>query len=62
MKKQSNNLLQEISAEHMVNITTVVKETIATDCCCQQQCKRFTAADLWNIQRHGKGRIQRRMF
>ena len=59
MKKQSNNLFATISTEMVKNLTTVVKETLATGFS-QPKPKIFTAADLWSIQRQGKNRIQRR--
>ena len=59
MKKQSNNLFTTISTEMVKNLTTVVEETLATGYN-QSKTKIFTAADLWNIQRQGKSRTQRR--
>ena len=58
MKKLSTNLFTIISAKDVENLTTVVKETLAVSF--NQQNKVFTAADLWNIQRQGKRREQRR--
>ena len=58
MKKHSTNLFTMISAKGVENLTTIVKETLATSF--NQQNKVFTAADLWNIQRQGKRREQRR--
>lgn len=59
MKRQSNTLFQTISSGLLENLTKVVKETLATSIN-QPQSKIFTAADLWNIQRQGKRRVQRR--
>jgi hypothetical protein len=59
MKRQSNNLFALISTEQVKNLTSVVKETLAIDFNYSKN-KTFTAADLWNIQRQGKSRIQRR--
>ena len=59
MKKQSTNLFGTISTETVKNLTTMVKETLATDFTYAKN-KIFTAADLWSIQRQGKSRIQRR--
>ncbi|MCW3090273.1 MAG: hypothetical protein JWP81_1342 [Ferruginibacter sp.] len=59
MKKQSHNLFKTISAEQVENLTSVVKETLAEGFNYSKP-KVFTAADLWNIQRQGKSRIQRR--
>jgi len=59
MKKNSNNLFATISTSMVQNLTTVVKETLATGFNAPKT-KVFTAADLWSIQRQGKSRIQRR--
>lgn len=59
MKKNSTNLFATISTEMVENLTTIVKETLATGFN-QSKSKTFTAADLWNIQRQGKSRTQRR--
>lgn len=59
MKKQSNNLFTTISKIQVENLARVVNETLITDFR-RPICKIFTAADLWNIQRQGKYRIQRR--
>ncbi|MEO5892398.1 MAG: hypothetical protein ABIQ31_19270 [Ferruginibacter sp.] len=59
MKKQSNNLFAAISTQMVENLTTVVKETLATGFN-QPKGKIFTAADLWNIQRQNRSRTQRR--
>ncbi|MEP7143552.1 MAG: hypothetical protein ABI707_11810 [Ferruginibacter sp.] len=59
MKKQSTNLFATISTELVKNLTTIVKETVVKGYN-QPQSKIFTAGDLWNIQRQGKTRTQRR--
>ena len=59
MKKQSNNLFTQISTNQFENLTSVVKETLATGFKATKN-KIFTTADLWSIQRQGKSRIQRR--
>ncbi|MEP7107556.1 MAG: hypothetical protein ABI760_06225 [Ferruginibacter sp.] len=59
MKKQSNNLFATISKEQVENLTSIINETLASGFN-NLQSKIFTHADLWNIQRQGKGRIQRR--
>ncbi|HKO79065.1 MAG TPA: hypothetical protein VJU78_01660 [Chitinophagaceae bacterium] len=56
MKKQSTSLLTQISTEEVKNLTSIVKETIATDLTNPKR-KIFTASDLWNIQRQRKNRI-----
>ncbi|MBC7890261.1 MAG: hypothetical protein H7Z13_20490 [Ferruginibacter sp.] len=60
MKKQSNNLFTTISKQQVEKLTSVVKETLAMGFN-QPNIKIFTTADLWNIQRQGKTRIQRRL-
>lgn len=61
MQKQTTALLNLISSKHLANLTNVVNETIATGFYAPK-AKTFTAADLWNIQRQGSRRIQRRML
>ena len=61
MKKQSINLFETISSEQRAQLTSVVSETLAMDYPVASN-KIFTAAELWNIQRQGKSRIQRRTF
>jgi hypothetical protein len=56
MRKQSNQLFTSIDHVDLVNLTPTVNETLLIDA----GHKNFTAAELWNIQRHGKSRIQRR--
>ncbi|MEO6548748.1 MAG: hypothetical protein ABIN94_12135 [Ferruginibacter sp.] len=50
MKKQINTLFASISAATLKDLTTDVKETIANGFNHPVK-KKFTAADLWNIQR-----------
>ena len=59
MKKQSNSLFATISSQMVDNLTTVVKETLATGFNTAKP-KVFTTADLWHIQRQGRSRTQRR--
>lgn len=59
MKKQSTILFSTLSADVLNSLTTIVSETIATGFN-QPAKKTFTAAELWNIQRQGKSRTQRR--
>ena len=59
MKTTSNNCFAQISSTTLEALTKEVKETIATDCL-QNQHKNFSAAELWNIQRQRKTRVQRR--
>ena len=48
MKKQSNNLFTSMSKEETAELTTVVKETVAT---VKDHHRVFGALDLWNIHR-----------
>jgi hypothetical protein len=59
MKKNSNNLFTPISTEQLENLTSVVNETSAP-AFNPSKSKTFNVVDLWNIQRQGKSRIQRR--
>jgi hypothetical protein len=59
MKKQSETLFTQISNQQVNNLTTIVKETLATGIS-MVPGKTFSAADLWNIQRQKKSMLQRR--
>ena len=61
MKKRSSSLFEQMSTKHLEELTNTVNETLDT---CNNICrnKKFTSAELWNIQRHGKLRIQRRFY
>jgi len=59
MKKQSTVLLSQIGTEKMVNLTTIVSETLAMDYKSPAP-KIFTAAELWNIQKQKKAISPRR--
>ena len=59
MKTQTNSLFNAISKTQLVSLTTEVKETLAMDVHIQFS-KKFTAAEVWNIQRQKRNRIQRR--
>jgi hypothetical protein len=59
MKKQSTSLFTQMSVNQFKHLTTIVTETVATEFNDIKE-KKFTAAVLWNIQRQGKRRIQRR--
>jgi hypothetical protein len=60
MKKQSTNLFTQISVEHLESLRAIVSETLATGLNPITH-KNLTTAELWNIQRQGKKRVQRRM-
>jgi hypothetical protein len=62
MKMQTNfSLFASISKTQVKNLTREVKETLAVDFE-HNQNKTFSVADMWNIQRQGKSRTQRRGF
>jgi hypothetical protein len=60
MKKQSFILFTSISKQGLADLTTEVKETIAFGLVEPPVRKIFTAAELWNIQRQVKARVQRK--
>ena len=51
MNNNSNRSIVSMGAAELVNLTTEVKETVATFA---TQDKTFSVADLWNIQRNRK--------
>jgi len=59
MKTQSTSLFNNISKTQLIRLTTEVKETIAMDVTVSAG-KKFTVADVWNIQRNKRVRVQRR--
>ena len=61
MKKQSTTLFPSTSTEQLENLASVVNETLATGINLPKS-KIFTTADLWNIQRQNKSRIQRKLI
>jgi hypothetical protein len=61
MKKQLTTLFTQMGTVQLENLTTVVSETLAPGFF-QPKSKIFTPADLWNIQRQGKNRVQRKMI
>ena len=61
MKKKSNSLFANLSNSQIENLTREVKETIAFEPGAAVS-KTFTTADLWNIQRQARTRVQRRFF
>jgi hypothetical protein len=60
MRRQLTSLLSQLRTEQLEILTTLVKETLAIEYSLPKS-KTFTSADLWNIQRQGKSRIQRRL-
>ena len=59
MKKQSSNSFKPMSIANKENPSIPGSEAFACGTNLQRN-KVFTAAELWEIQRHGKRRIQRR--
>lgn len=59
MKMQSNRLLSPLSEGGIINLTTEVKEILATGFK-KTQNRILSTADLWNIQRQRKARVLRR--
>lgn len=61
MKKQLTSIHIQLSTKELEKLATIVEETLVPGTN-PTNSKIFTAADLWNIQRQGKERIQRRNF
>ena len=61
MKKSTNNLFTTLSNNQLESLTTQVQETLAFASNINNN-KVFTNADLWNIHRKAKNRIQRRFL
>lgn len=61
MKKQSNFAFKTLNREEVARLTNFVEENIAAGFN-HAASRLFTTADLWNIQRQGKRRVQRRIF
>ncbi len=61
MKKQSNHLLATLSEADLVSLATEVKEVLEPGSK-KIQGRFLSAADLWNIQRQRRPRVQRRFI
>ncbi|MBC7887093.1 MAG: hypothetical protein H7Z13_04340 [Ferruginibacter sp.] len=59
MEKQLNSLFTSLNRKELAELAMEVKETIAFGLTSPRR-KNFTAADLWNIHRQLKPRVQRR--
>ncbi|MBK8496243.1 MAG: hypothetical protein IPL50_15450 [Chitinophagaceae bacterium] len=61
MKIKTTRLLTPLTQEIVINLTTDVKEVLATG---YSKCRNriLSTADLWYIQRRQKARVQRRYF
>lgn len=62
MKKALNSSFVQLTQNELKNLTSEVKETIAVGFFRKPENKIFTAANLWNIQRQTKTRMQRRFI
>jgi hypothetical protein len=61
MKANSMQSVIKMDKEDLKKLTTEVKETLATEIKCNEERQPvFGVADLWNIQRSVRARIQRR--
>ncbi|MES2849547.1 MAG: hypothetical protein V4685_10865 [Bacteroidota bacterium] len=59
--KASSTKFAQLEPLTLAELTTVVKETLVPASALSQQ-KIFSAAELWNIQRQTKQRVQRRFI
>ncbi|MEO6315678.1 MAG: hypothetical protein ABIU63_04110 [Chitinophagaceae bacterium] len=59
MNTQTTSLLNGFSAAQLISLTTEVKETLAENSN-YPFSKKFTAAQVWDIQRRKKSLTQRR--
>jgi hypothetical protein len=59
MRRQSVSLFTTLSKEELEAIINTVNETLATGQPSMKE-KKFSAADLWNIQRQKRSFVQRR--
>jgi hypothetical protein len=59
MKMQSNRLLSPLSEGSIINLTTEVKEVLATGFV-KVPARNLSVADMWNIRRQRKTRSVRR--
>ena len=57
MKKNTNHLFVSLSEQTMQELVTIVDETIAYEL--NRQPRKFTAAELWNIQRQKRSLSRR---
>ena len=61
MKKSTTSLFATISNIQLESLTNQVQETLALAYSSKNN-RVFTNADLWNIQRQAKSRVQRRFL
>lgn len=60
MKTQSNNFLVQLDKSEMITLTQETKETVAVNTETVNHKTILSVADVWNIQRMIKPKIQRR--
>lgn len=58
--KTQTNYFPAISQQQLDQLTTEVKETLAPGFEPIPKSRVFSAADMWNIQRHKRSFVQRR--
>ncbi len=61
MKLKTNNLLETLSIDDVNNLTSIVKESLLINYKIEKS-KKFTVAELWNIQRRRKNIFCRRFY
>jgi hypothetical protein len=61
MKFQSNRLLESLTENEIRNLTSEVKETLATDAVNEKK-KVFSSAQLWDIYRRRKNTFGKRLY
>ena len=62
MKKQTTIIFSQLGEVQIQSLTSIVRETLALDYKHADSSKKFTAAELWNIQRQKKSTVQRRFI
>lgn len=59
MKTNTTSLFTSLSKADLASLTSAVNETLAMDMAISNH-KKLTVAEVWNIQRRQKARVQRR--
>jgi hypothetical protein len=62
MKTNNNNPLIQMEKEELQELCKQVKESVASDAEIKNIRQQFGLADLWNIQRSTRYRVQRRIL
>ncbi len=57
--KKTTTIFNQLGVQQVISLTTIVSETLDTNFKVEKTPK-FTAAELWNIQRHRRPMLQRR--